>query len=79
MAAASILIYPDDSFEDWVVQEDGGRVLGHFATREAAELFAQGLARKRGAELVIRLPDGSTRHRSFAKSWIARWLRRWGP
>jgi hypothetical protein len=79
MAAASILIYPDDGFDDWVVQDDGGRVLGHFATREPAEWFAQGLARKRGAELVIQLPDGSTRHQSFAKSWIARWLRRWGP
>jgi hypothetical protein len=79
MVVASILIYPNDSFEDWVVQEDGGRVLDHFASRETAELFAQGLARKRGAELVIQLPDGSTRHQSFAKSWIARWLPRWGP
>jgi hypothetical protein len=76
MAIAAIHVAPDDSFDDWVIQEDSGRELGHFPTRESAELVAQALAQKRGGELVIHLPDGRTNRRSFRKGWIARFFRR---
>jgi uncharacterized protein DUF2188 len=49
---------PDDAFDDWTVREEGGRELGHYPTREAAELVARAIARKRGGKLVIELPDG---------------------
>jgi hypothetical protein len=44
MPVASIHIMPDDSFDDWIVQDDSGRKLSYYPTREAAELFAQPLA-----------------------------------
>ncbi|MEA2996818.1 MAG: hypothetical protein QOG74_2367 [Alphaproteobacteria bacterium] len=72
MAVAAIHVAPDDGFDDWVIQEDDGRELGHFPTRESAELVAQMLALKRGGELVIHLPDGRTNRRSFKKGWFAR-------
>ena len=74
MPVAAIHIMPDDSFDDWIVQDDNGRELGHYSTREAAELFAVPLAQKRGGELVIHLPDGQTNRRSFAKRWGSRFV-----
>jgi hypothetical protein len=74
MEVPAIYIVPDDSFDDWVVQEEGGRKLGHYPTREAAEMVARVLAQKRGGELVIHLPDGRTSRLSFAKGWLARFL-----
>jgi hypothetical protein len=74
MAAAAIHIAPDDSFEDWVVRDDDGHQLGHYATREAAELAAEAIARQREAALVIYLPDGRMSRKSFARGWLARWL-----
>ena len=76
MAAAAIHVVPDDSFDDWVVREDVGHELGHYTTREAAELAAHAMAREREAELVIHLPDGRTSRQSFAKGWLARLFRR---
>jgi hypothetical protein len=76
MAAAAIHVVPDDSFDDWVVREDVGHELGHYATREAAERAAHAMAREREAELVIHLPDGRTSRQSFAKGWLARLFRR---
>ena len=67
MAAAAIHVVPDDSFEDWVVRDDNGDEFGHYATREAAELVAQAIARKCGDELVVHLPDGRMSRKSFAK------------
>jgi hypothetical protein len=60
MAAAAIHVIPDDSFDDWVVRDDNGHEFGHYPTREAAELVVQAIARKRGDELVVHLPDGRT-------------------
>jgi hypothetical protein len=65
MTSAVIHILPDDSLEDWIVQDDDGCKLGHFPTREAAELVAQPLAQKQRGELVIHLPDGRTARQSF--------------
>jgi hypothetical protein len=74
MAAATIHIVPDDSFDDWVVRGDIGQEFGHFPTREEAELAAEPLAREREAELVVHLPDGRTIRKSFKKGWTARLL-----
>lgn len=71
-----IHIVPDDAFDDWIVREDDGQELGHYPTREAAELVAEAIARKRGGKLVIDIPDGRRQCRSFAKSWLARLLAR---
>ena len=70
----TIHIAPDDSFDDWVVRDENGAELGHYPTREEAEIVGETLARKRGDELVIHLPDGRTISKSFAKGWLARWF-----
>jgi hypothetical protein len=72
--ATAIHIAPDDSFDDWVVRDENGAELGHYPTREEAEIVGETLARKRGDELVIHLPDGRTIRKSFAKGWLARWF-----
>jgi hypothetical protein len=69
---ATIHVVPDDSFDDWVVRDDSGREFGHYPTRETAELVAQAVARKSGAEIIIHLPDGRTSRKSFTKG--PRWL-----
>jgi len=76
MTVSAIHVMPDDSFDDWIVQDDRGRKLGHYPTREAAEFVAQPLAQKSGGELVIHLPDGTTSRQSSAKGWLARFFRR---
>jgi hypothetical protein len=73
MARAAVFhVAPDDSFDDWIVRSGFGRELGHYPTREEAELAAEKIAREREADLIIHLPDGRTVRRSFAKGWIAR-------
>lgn len=39
MRATNVTLHvvPDDTFDDWFVRDDGGRELGHYPTREAAE------------------------------------------
>ena len=61
MAAAAIHVAPDDSFDDWVIQEDDGRELGHFPTRESAELVAQALQVEAGRR-SLRTPDPPSRY-----------------
>jgi hypothetical protein len=73
MRATNVAIHvvPDDDFDDWIVREDGGPELGHFLTREAAELAAQNLVRKRGGALVIHLPDGRRESKRVEKGcWL---------
>jgi hypothetical protein len=65
MVAAVIHVVPDDSFDDWIVRDECARELGHYPTREAAELVAQAVARKRRGELIVHLADGTT-SRSYA-------------
>jgi hypothetical protein len=72
--SVAIHVAPDDAFDDWLVREEGGREFGHYATREAAELVAQAIARKLGGKLVIELPDGRRQYRSFATSRLGRLL-----
>ena len=38
MTGSSIHVAPDDAFEDWIVREEDGPQLGHYPTRETAEL-----------------------------------------
>jgi hypothetical protein len=75
MTVTAIHVRPDDSFDDWIVQDESGRDLGHYPTRESAELVAQRLAQKRSEDLVIHLPDGRTDRRSFTRRWSARLFR----
>lgn len=72
MAGGAIHVVPDDSFDDWVVRTDAGNELGHYSTREAAERAAQAMSQDQDVELVVRLPDGKTIRRNFAKGWAAR-------
>jgi hypothetical protein len=69
MGDAAIHVIPDDAFDDWIVRDNDGRELGHYATREAAELVGEAVARKRGGTLMVHLPDGRTQRRSFATVW----------
>jgi len=61
MAASAIHVVPDDSFDDWVVRGDIGNEFGHYATREAAELAAQAIARELETKLVCPMGEGSAR------------------
>jgi Uncharacterized protein conserved in bacteria (DUF2188) len=74
ITAPPIHVAPDDAFDDWIVHEDDGRELGHYPTRESAELVGQAIARSRGGTLVIHLPDGRSQCKSFARGWLSRLL-----
>jgi hypothetical protein len=37
---------------DWIVKEDGGRELGHYPSKDAAQAVAYKVARKRKVELT---------------------------
>jgi hypothetical protein len=67
MAATALHIVPDECFDDWILRDDSGRELGHYPTREAAELVAQPLARRLESEIVVHLPDGRTSRTSVTK------------
>jgi uncharacterized protein DUF2188 len=60
---------------DWVVQEDGGRELGHYPTKASAETVGRTVARKRRAELVVQESDGRMRRKNFG-GLFSRLLRR---
>lgn len=74
--AANVMVHviPDDAFEDWIIRDDGGRELGRFSTRDAAELAARAVLRRRGGAILIHLPDGRCQYQSVEKSWLARWF-----
>jgi len=62
---------------DWIVREDGGRELGHYPTREAAEAVGHKLARKRRVELVVHEDAGGAPRRSRPRrGWLDRLLGR---
>ncbi len=65
MPVAAIHVIPDDSFDDWVVRDERGHELGHYPTRESAELIAEPLAQKLHGHLVVHLPDGRVSSKSF--------------
>jgi hypothetical protein len=49
MDTTAIYIVSDENFDDWVVRDESGHELGHYPTREAAELVARPIARHHGA------------------------------
>ena len=73
MTDSAIHIAPDDAFDDWIVTDEDGQVLGHFPTREAAELFIEPVARQNRTDIIVHLPDGSTRRKHFGNGWSG-WL-----
>jgi uncharacterized protein DUF2188 len=77
MAGTAIHVVPDDSFDDWVVRDDSGRELGHYATRETAERVAQAVARKHRADVIVHFPDGRTNRVDSTRGWAARLPHRW--
>ena len=73
-AKATIHVLPGQH-GDWIVREEGGRELGHYPSRQAAEAVGHKLARKRQAELMILDRDGKVKRRSRpGRSWLGRLL-----
>lgn len=66
-----IHVVPGDH-QDWIVREDGGRELGHYATQDAAKAVAYKLARKRATELHVHDGAGKIQRSRPKKSWLAR-------
>jgi hypothetical protein len=60
MAIAAIHVVPDEGFDDWVVRDDSGYELGHYPTRESAELVSQAIARKLRGQFVVYPPAEQT-------------------
>jgi hypothetical protein len=65
MIPTAIHVVPDDNFDDWIVRDDDGHELGHYPTREVAELVAEPVARKRRGDVVIHIPEGRTSRQEF--------------
>ena len=58
---------------DWIVKEEGGRELGHYPSREAAQAVAYKVARKRKVDLLITIAAGNSRSScGRPKGWISR-------
>ena len=63
--------------DDWIVREEGGRELGHYASKREAQSVGHKVARKRKVELLIYGLNGEALVRSRpAKSWLRRPLGR---
>jgi hypothetical protein len=54
---------------DWVVQEDGGRDLGHYPTQSNAESVGRTLARARRAVLLVEDRKGRPKRTDFSGLW----------
>jgi hypothetical protein len=71
-AKAAIHVLPTQH-DDWIVREEGGRELGHYPSRQAAEAVGDKLARKRRVELLLHDRNGKVQRRSRpGKSWLGR-------
>jgi hypothetical protein len=71
-AKAAIHVLPTQH-DGWIVREEGGRELGHYPSRQAAEAVGDKLARKRRVELLIHDRNGKVQSGSRpAKSWLGR-------
>jgi|RhiMetdeSRZDD1v2_1073273.scaffolds.fasta_scaffold948502_1 uncharacterized protein DUF2188 len=64
MAKATIRVFPAGE-ADWVVQEEGGRELGHYPTKASAETVGRTLARKRRTALLVQDRDGRVKRADF--------------
>ena len=69
MQQAIHVFHVDDA--DWIVKEEGGRELGHYPSKDAAQEVAHKVARKRKAELLIHDRDGKVEKRLRpSKGWL---------
>jgi hypothetical protein len=59
MPVDAIHVIPDHSFEDWIVRDKRGHKLGHYPTRESAELIRRAAGAK-AARAPRRLPSRRT-------------------
>ena len=58
---------------DWVVKEEGGRELGRYPSKDAAQAVAYKVARKRKVELLIHDRGGKVKKRLRpSKSWVSK-------
>ena len=71
MACATIHVV-QISPNDWVVRQDSGRELGHYSSRDAAEIVGRKLARKHRADLMIHDRSGKVKTEGQGKGWFAR-------
>jgi hypothetical protein len=67
----AIDVQPGDH-DDWVVSEEGGRELGHYPSRKAAEDVGYKLARKRKVEMRVHDASGRVRRSQPRKGWLRR-------
>ena len=65
----AIHVLPGDH-QDWIVREDRGRELGHYPSKQAAEIVGRKLATKRKVEVVIYGPGGTVQKRSRPRKGI---------
>jgi hypothetical protein len=72
LAAAQTIEVRCCADDDWVVREAGGRELGHYPSRQAAEAVARKLARKRRAELLVYANGGLKARARPGKGWLRR-------
>jgi hypothetical protein len=71
MAKATIRVHPKAN-DDWIVNEDGGRAFGHYASRTEAERVGRMLARRRRTELVVQDQQGNLRRGKVSSGVIGR-------
>lgn len=71
MAKTTIRVQPRAS-DDWIVNEDGGREFGHYASRSEAERVGRMLARKRRGALIVHDQNGKVRRANPASGLFGR-------
>ena len=74
MAKATIRVHPKAS-DDWIVNEEGGREFGHYASRSEAERVGRMLARKRRAALIVHDQNGTVQRARPAAGFFGRLFR----
>ena len=75
MAKMTIRVHPK-AIDDWIVNEDGGREFGHYASRTEAERVGRMLARKRRGALIVHDQDGTVQRANPAAGLFGRLFRR---
>jgi hypothetical protein len=59
--------------QDWIVRAGGGRELGHYPSRQAAEAVGRKLARRDRGELLVYDASGRIADRSRpSRAWLGR-------
>jgi len=71
MKGSVIHVIQNDA-EDWLVQEEGGRELGHYCSEREAEAIARAIARKRKG--VVRFSTGGHARHTGRGAWWRRFI-----